>query len=358
MSRRFLFVSGLGFPPERVGGAQISVLTTAQRLQARGHAVHICFPQEFHSSRLQRATRRFSGRPFLRRKHNGVQFLVFNRLDITGFSVFMNNVRDSIDRIKPDVVIVDAGRTLEAARFLAHFHPLCVFIRDTEGLPVNGPDLPPLPAATYIANSEFVARRIRPLLQEAPKVFFPAIDLRQYLPTGQEVDAGSEILFINPTVLKGLDLALEIAQRLPHLPFCFLESWPLSEPDRAALMARIESLGNVRFHPAVADVRALFAQSRMLLVPSLWEEAWGRVITEAQTWGLPILARQTGGIPEALGSGGILMPGEATASEWSAQIEALYNDAEMQAQLRSDGRQHAERLEASNRSLIDFLTQL
>lgn len=358
MGRRYLFVSGLGFPPERVGGAQISTLTTALLLQSRGHAVHICFPQEFHSNRLQRAIRHFTGRPFLHRKYKGVTMLVFNRLDITGFSMFMNNVRDTIDRIRPDVVIVDAGRTLEAARFLAHCHPLCVFIRDTENLPLPGPDIKPLPEATYIANSEFVARRIRPLLPEAPQVFFPVIDLSQYIPAGPDENAGSEILFINPTRVKGVDLAIEIARNLPHFPFCFLESWPLSEEEAAALKARIEPLGNVRFEPAVADVRSFFAQSRMLLVPSLWEEAWGRVITEAQIWGLPIIARHTGGIPEALGSGGILMPGDATAKDWSTQIEALYENSELRTELRSSGYKHAKLLEASNSALIDFLAQL
>jgi glycosyltransferase involved in cell wall biosynthesis len=34
-------------------------------------------------------------------------------------------------------------------------------------------------------------------------------------------------------------------------------------------------------------------------VPSVWNEAWGAVITEAQLRGIPVIASDAGGIPEA-----------------------------------------------------------
>jgi len=44
-----------------------------------------------------------------------------------------------------------------------------------------------------------------------------------------------------------------------------------------------------------------------LLYPSFWEEAYGRVVVEAQRCGIPVLAARRGGIPEAMNGGGILL---------------------------------------------------
>lgn len=37
----------------------------------------------------------------------------------------------------------------------------------------------------------------------------------------------------------------------------------------------------------------------VLIVPSLWQEAWGIVATEAQLRGIPVIASNVGGLPEA-----------------------------------------------------------
>jgi len=38
---------------------------------------------------------------------------------------------------------------------------------------------------------------------------------------------------------------------------------------------------------------------KVLLVPSLWLEAWGLVVVEAQLRGIPVISSNRGGIPEA-----------------------------------------------------------
>ena len=37
------------------------------------------------------------------------------------------------------------------------------------------------------------------------------------------------------------------------------------------------------------DMRSVYAKCRILLAPSVWEEAYGRVVTEAQISGIPVV---------------------------------------------------------------------
>lgn len=49
----------------------------------------------------------------------------------------------------------------------------------------------------------------------------------------------------------------------------------------------------------VDDIDKIFAQTRILLVPSLWDEAFGLIVVEAMLRGIPVLASHVGGLPEA-----------------------------------------------------------
>lgn len=52
-------------------------------------------------------------------------------------------------------------------------------------------------------------------------------------------------------------------------------------------------------HDAVADMEPVYDEMSVLIVPSLWQEAWGLVATEAQIRGIPVIAAKIGGLPEA-----------------------------------------------------------
>ena len=54
------------------------------------------------------------------------------------------------------------------------------------------------------------------------------------------------------------------------------------------------------FPKVVDDIDELFAQTRVLLVPSLWDEAFGMIAVEAMVRGIPVLASDVGGLPEAM----------------------------------------------------------
>jgi glycosyltransferase involved in cell wall biosynthesis len=72
--------------------------------------------------------------------------------------------------------------------------------------------------------------------------------------------------------------------------------------DAAAYRAELEELATdtVRFVPGRRDVVTPLHASDVVVVPSVWQEPFGRTVIEALCTGRPVLASRVGGIPEIL----------------------------------------------------------
>jgi amino acid adenylation domain-containing protein/thioester reductase-like protein len=103
------------------------------------------------------------------------------------------------------------------------------------------------------------------------------------------------ITLVNPCVYKGSPIFLGLARRLPDVPFAAVPSWGTSRADLDAL----HELPNVLILPPADNIDAIFAQTRILLMPSLWSEAFPLTPVEAMLRGIPVLASALGGLIEA-----------------------------------------------------------
>jgi glycosyltransferase involved in cell wall biosynthesis len=103
------------------------------------------------------------------------------------------------------------------------------------------------------------------------------------------------VTMINPCNLKGITLFLALARCFPDVQFAAVPTWGTTEADQAALAQQ----PNVTLLPPSESIDDIFAQTRILLVPSLWHEAFGLVAVEAMLRGIPVLASNVGGLPEA-----------------------------------------------------------
>ena len=92
-------------------------------------------------------------------------------------------------------------------------------------------------------------------------------------------------------------------------------------------------------------MRQFYATARLLLAPSVWEEAYGRVVPEAQISGIPVLASDRGGLPQAVGPGGILIDAHAPDADWLAAFDRMWDDDAEYSRLSGLAREHAEREE-------------
>lgn len=147
--------------------------------------------------------------------------------------------------------------------------------------------------------------------------------------------------FFNPEPAKGAELVVRLAVALPALPFLVV-SGRAGGAEFAAMARRLghdpAALHNVTVSAGGVPVRELLALTRAVLVPSLVEEAAGRVVAEALANAIPVLVSDSGALPETAtpggqvvplhrGAGGALQVDEASVQRWTRAVQALADDA-------------------------------
>lgn len=250
-------------------------------------------------------------------------------------------VGEIVARERPDVAIVQSPRPAPIVRGLRdHGVPVVVYVRNVE-FDDPGDDLRALAPVPIIANSRFTAARVKAAYGLGATVVNPTFTPESY----RVVSARRTVTFVNPHPKKGLDTALMLARRCPDIPFVFVEGWAMTRDERRRLKARLSGCPNVALHPGARDMRDVYADARILLAPSRWEEAFGRVAAEAQFSGIPVLATRCGGLPEAVGPGGLLVDHEASDEAWVAALRRLWDDASFYEALSADAEAHSRRPE-------------
>ena len=129
---------------------------------------------------------------------------------------------------------------------------------------------------------------------------------------------------VNPVVVKGIRQFLQLAQAFPERRFLVVEGW--GTPPR--IREEIGRVPNVTHLSNQLDMREVYRQTHLLVVPSQWNEAFGRVVVEAQASGIPVVASEVGGLPEAVGDGGVLVHDYRQVDAWKAAVldaEARYD---------------------------------
>lgn len=150
------------------------------------------------------------------------------------------------------------------------------------------------------------------------------------------------VLFIGRLIeIKGVRLLIRVAKKLSAIEdvyFVFIGDGPLTGEVKAAS----NNFGNIIYVGEVEnkELSPYYNAADVVIVPSLYEEGFGRVILEALSCGTPVIASNRGGIPEALDeSVGMLI--EPEVDEIVQTVESLYESPEKLANLRRNCRAYA-----------------
>jgi glycosyltransferase involved in cell wall biosynthesis len=218
----------------------------------------------------------------------------------------------------------------------------------------------------FIANSHFVAGRIRQHYRREATVIYPPVDTEFFTPAEEtpnspsvsslspprSMSAGGDFyLFVSRLVgYKRVQLAVEAFNQLGRSLVVVGDG-----PERARL--EVLARGNVRLVGEVSDavLRGYYRQCRALVFPGV--EDFGMVPVEAQACGRPVIAYGRGGVLESVIDGvtGMFFK-EPTPGALSAAVQAADN-------VRWDGamiRRHAERFSRQRfvREITNFIAPL
>ena len=345
---RILFASAHPYLPQLSGGSQANTHEMAERLIARGHQVAVLAG--------------LTGQGWLGLRDRVLLKLGRSRAAVDrrlGYPVYRSwfaweGAADCVERFRPDVAVVQSGAILRLAEALrAAATPILIYNHNVE-FDDHGTGIGGFRDEIFIANSAYTAGAYGRAFGVDSTVIVPLFDRDRYTVTSSR----REVLFVNPHPHKGVDIALRLARDCPAIPFRFVRGWPLSDADSDRLDREVAACPNVRIFPQTSRMAQHYAEAKLLLAPSRWEETWGRVATEAQFSGVPVLASRIGGLPEAVGPGGMLIDPDAPAQAWREALERLWHDGPFYDRLAAAALEHSQRAEIDPERQLDALEAL
>lgn len=152
------------------------------------------------------------------------------------------------------------------------------------------------------------------------------------------------VTFINPSPEKGVEVVLKIIQQMDDdkdIHFLIVESRGTWNRMVREYGFNIESFKDrVRVIPFQQNMSNIYAQTKLLLIPSLWHESGPRVAGEAVLNDIPVIGFNSGGIPEMIGRSGFIfskptvsretrykLPDNFEVLEWAEKIRELMTDS-------------------------------
>lgn len=214
-----------------------------------------------------------------------------------------------------DVIVVggyDRGRAGHTAAALAAAspRPVLLHLHDAGSASVAQ-------RSAVVAVSRFLAAKVPGAAVVPPAI--DAEDCRTH--SSREV-----VLFVNPHPWKGVATVLDLARSRPDVPFALALCWRLDPAYLRRLRDRCRRLPNVEIRAPTSDRRRLYGDARLVLMPSVYPEAFGRVAVEAQLSAIPTVAAALGGLPEAVGEGGLLVDRAGGQAAWLEALSSAWDD--------------------------------
>jgi glycosyltransferase involved in cell wall biosynthesis len=180
-----------------------------------------------------------------------------------------------------------------------------------------------------------------------------------------EVEAPTDmrkfVTFVNPSLHKGAMLFARLADMLgqsrPDIPVLIVQSATGAGGLNAIAGLDFKKYPQIMVAPATTQPSTYFALTKILLVPSVFNEPFGRVAAEALINGIPPLVSDRGALPETVGGAGrvlalppwldetsTMLPSVAEVRPWLDAVCNLWDDRDAYDHASKLARQVAVRL--------------
>jgi glycosyltransferase involved in cell wall biosynthesis len=202
-------------------------------------------------------------------------------------------------------------------------------------------------ADALIINTEWIYNEEAFKSFNGPKmVLNPPVDPGEY-----ETTRGKSVTLANLWENKGAAVFYELARRFPDTPFLGVKGGYGEQV--------IKDLPNVTIMEHTPDMKEVFSQTKIVLMPSKYE-SFGRVGVEALASGIPTIATPTSGLQESLGDSGIFCPMEDMDC-WEKSLRDLLKPAKYGKQsklAKARSKSLAESREVQLMTLNQFIPEL
>lgn len=209
------------------------------------------------------------------------------------------------------------------------------------------------------ANSPITQQFVAEEWKRKSLLVYPIVKINDYI--ADQPGDRHYITMFNPIKIKGGKIFEKIALKMPLKKFMAVEGWhhwknkktgkwdinKLKSNAKAFNSAVIipeeisfKNIKNVKFQPATQDVKSIYKKTKILLVPSLWQEPSARVIIEAMSNGIPVIVSNTGASVKMVGRGGLVVKKYLDPTEWTKKIDYLLNDKNKYESLSMCAKKH------------------
>ncbi|WAM36292.1 glycosyltransferase [Caldicellulosiruptor acetigenus] len=145
----------------------------------------------------------------------------------------------------------------------------------------------------FIANSNYVANRIRKYYKRESKVIYPPVDTEFYVPSSKK-EIGNYYLIVSRLVsYKRIDIAVDAFNQLNE-KLIIVGEGPELKKLKSLAKKNIEFLG----YQSEDTIRELYQHCKALIFPGI--EDFGIVPVEVQACGRPVIAFKKGGVVETV----------------------------------------------------------
>jgi glycosyltransferase involved in cell wall biosynthesis len=268
---------------------------------------------------------------------------------------FSHQLHASIENTRPDILLTQLEGSDEVIAIAqCHTTPVLLFIQDiSDSTKQRIRDMKVWKGVTVIFLSRYAAAAYRSSVRCKSHIIYPPI--RQiYKDYSRSVNA-PYVTIMNPVKEKGGAVVQDLVQMMPDIDFLIVEGWRKLED-----LPYNFAYPNVHLLRYQTDCSKVYKRTKLLLVPSQWEEGFGRVVTEAGAYGAPSIVSQRGGLPEAVGAGGIIVKDFASPAAWEKAIRKTLKDRALYHKLSDLAKQNALRfaLNTTGKQLLRICQRL
>ena len=171
--------------------------------------------------------------------------------------------------------------------------------------------------AEVVCNSKYMSHKLKELYGIKSEVLYPYVDevrlKNEYVEVRGEIKEKG-IVFVGDAIIKGIELAKKISTKMPNESFYFFSRY-VDEP---------KTDNNITWMPWQQREVDIYKYAKVVIAPSIWEEAYGRVSREAFLLNIPVLVSNRGGLPETVdGKQDYIVEDYLNPEIWKKKIESF-----------------------------------